>query len=419
MTNKSENYIEKGISRRNFIKSSAVMGAAFAVGSIGFPNVLRGATPPDVLIGHIHPLSGFLAFDGQEQKKGLMLAVNEINDAGGIQSLDGAKLKVLDADSEGKADRAISEVERLHRAGVLAITGAYQSSVTTVATQIAEKYKVPFLVDVAVADEITSRGFNYTFRLQPSADQLAHQTVQYTSEIAKASGIDAKTIAYLHDNTAFGASLSAAVAKHAPKYGLEVIELVPYSPRAADVSTEVGKIKMAKADLIFDTGYFGDGVRVLKTMKGLRVKSKGIIGCGNGAFSHPKLIDELGKLTEYVMDNNLHANPRNPLTQKAFESYKKAYGTNMSSTTTFAYQAIHVLGDAIERSGSVDREAIREALAKSHIESHVLPQGPIEFDSNGQNKECAAAMMQILDGKIQVVWPEQFAEGKMVFPHPS
>ena len=143
-----------------------------------FPMYFVGATPPEVLIGHIHPLSGFLAFDGQEQKKGLMLAIKEINDAGGIKSLGGAKLKALDADSEGKADRAISEVERLYRAGAVAITGAYQSAVTVVATQIAEKFRVPFLVDVAVADEITSRGFNYTFRVQPSADQLAHQTVQ-------------------------------------------------------------------------------------------------------------------------------------------------------------------------------------------------------------------------------------------------
>ena len=154
----------------------------------------------------------------------------------------------------------------------------------------------------------------------------------------------------MHDNTAFGASLSAAVVKHAPKYGLEVIKRVPYSPRAADVSTEVGKIKMAKADLIFDTGYFGDGVRVLKTMKALRVKSKGIIGCGNGAFSHPKLVAELGKLTEYIMDDNLHANPRNPLTQKVFESFTKAYGTNMSSTTTFFLSSDSCIGGCHRKS---------------------------------------------------------------------
>jgi branched-chain amino acid transport system substrate-binding protein len=416
MKKKKEN---QGISRRDFIKGTAAIGAAAVVGSIGFPNVLRGAAPPEILIGHIHPLSGFLAFDGQEQKKGLMLAVKEINDAGGIKSLGGAKLKVIDADSEGKADRAISEVERLYNAGAVIITGAYQSSVTLVATQVAEKFRVPFIVDVAVADEITARGFKYTFRVQPSSDQLAHQTVKYISEIAEAVGEKVKTIAYLHDNTAFGTSLFNGVIKYAPKYDLEVIRHVPYSPRAADVSTEVGKIKSAGADLIFDTGYFGDGVRVLKTIKNLRVKSKGIIGCGNGAFSHPKFVKELGTMTEYVMDDNLHANPRSPLAQKAFAHFKEVYGTNMSSTTTFSYQAIHVVGDALERAKSTDREAVREALAKTNLTKHVLAQGPIAFGPNGQNLECAGAMMQILGQQIKVVWPEQYAEAKLVFPHPA
>ena len=137
---------KKGISRRDFIKGTAAMGAAAAVGTIGFPNVLRGAAPPEILIGHIHPLSGPLAYLGNQLKNGTVMAVNEINKAGGIKSLDGAKLKLLDADSEGKPDLSISGVERLDRAGVVAITGCLQSAVTIVATQVAEKYHVPFVV---------------------------------------------------------------------------------------------------------------------------------------------------------------------------------------------------------------------------------------------------------------------------------
>ena len=318
---------KKGMTRREFMKSTAVAGVAAAAGTIGFPNVLRGADPKEILIGHIHPLSGALGFDGQELKKGMMLAVKEINDAGGIKSLGGAKLKLLDADSEGKPELAVSAVERFNREGVVAVMGAYQSAVTLVATQQAEKLQIPYVVTVAVADEVTSRGFKYTFRVQPSAEQMASQTVKYVSEIAKATGQTVKTIAYLHDDTAFGTSLAGHVKKYAPNYGMEVIVDVAYSPRAADVSTEVGKIKAAGADVVMDTGYFGDGVRVLKTMRDVRIKSKGIIGCGNGAFSHPKFVEELGKLTENVMDGNYCANPRSPLTKKAFANYKAAYGT--------------------------------------------------------------------------------------------
>lgn len=410
---------EKGITRRNFIKGTMVIGSTATLGSLVFPNILRGAAPPEVLIGHIHPLSGFLAMPANEIKTGLLMAVSEINDSGGIKSLGGAKLKLVDADSEGKPDRAISEVERLYRAGVSAITGSLQSGVTLVATQVAEKFRVPFVISLSVDDKITSRGFKYTFRHMPNAEQMGSQTVKYISEISKTAGVTVKTIAHLYDNTAFGTSLADHVSKYAPQYGIEVILGVPYSPSAADLSTEVGKIKLAGADVVVSTGYFDDGIRILRAYKNLRVKSKGFIGCGSSAYSHPKLVDELGPLAEYVMDCNFHDNPRSPMTQKAFAHYREIYGTDMAHHTVQAYQAIYVIADAIERAKSTDREAVREALTKTHIVNHTQPYGPIIFGPDGQNKNAAAALMQVLEGKIRVVWPEQYSQAKPVFPHPA
>ncbi len=407
-----------GQTRRDFLKTVAVAGGAAAVGGLGFPAVLR-AKPKEILIGQIHPLSGFLAFDGQELSNGFKLAVDEINAAGGIKSLDGAKLKVLTGDSEGKPQVAIREVERLYNAGAVALVGCYQSSVTLVATQIAEKYKVPFVVSVAVADKVTDRGFKYTFRVQPNARQMSRDAVQYLSEIIKASNSGAETIAYLHDDTDFGTSLSSHVTDFAPEYGLRVIEDVPYSPRAADVTTEVGKIKAAGADIVMDTGYFGDGVRVYKTMRDVRLRAQAIVGCGNGAFSHPKFIEELGDITENVLDGNYRANPLSDMTNRAFDHYKEVYGREMGASTVFAYVAPYVIADALERAGTTDREALREALAATNITEHILPQGPIIFDENGQNKNASAAMMQIQGGEIKVVWPEKYAQADPVFPVPE
>jgi branched-chain amino acid transport system substrate-binding protein len=346
------------------------------------------------------------------------LAVKEINEAGGIKSLGGAKFKVLDADSEGKPELAISSMERLAKAGAVAVTGCYQSSVTLVATQQAEKLKVPFVVSVAVADEVTGRGFKYTFRIQPNAEQMATNTIQYLTDIAKASGTPIKTIAYLHDNTAFGQSLVVHVDKLAPKYGLEVVTKVPYSPAAPDVTTEVGKIKAAGADIVLDTGYFGDGVRVYKTMKDLRLQAKAIVGCANGAFSHPKFVLELGAVAENVMDGNYQANPVSDLTKKAFANYKKEFNAGMGSGTIFPYMAVYVIADALERAKSTNRDALREALAKTDLKEHILPQGPIIFGPNGQNTNAAAVMMQVQQGSVKVVWPTVYANGKPVFPVP-
>ncbi len=223
----------------------------------------------------------------------------------------------------------------------------------------------------------------------------------------------------MHENTAFGTSLSEHVVANAPKQNMEVIARVPYSPRAADVSTEVGKIKAAGADLVMSTGYFADQVRAFRTMKGRRVPAKVFLGCGNGAFSDQNFVKELGDMTEYVMDGNYQANPRSPLAKKMYAHYKKLHDTKMPPSAIFAYEAIYVIADAVERAKSTDREAVRAALAKTDLKDHVLPQGPIKFGGDGQNVNAQAAITQVLKGKIEVVWPADYAQSGFVFPAPS
>jgi len=409
---------EKGITRRDFLKTTGLAGAVAAAGSMGFPNILRGAAPPEIAIGHLHPLSGFLAFDGQEMKNAVMFGVKQVNDAGGIKSLGGAKLKLLDGDSEGKPEKAISEVERLHRAGAVAITGCYQSAVTIVATQTAEKLGVSFVVGVGSAEDITKRGFKFTFRVQPTSSMFVEQGLRYITEIASAANEKLKTIAYLHENTQFGTSLADFTVEFAPKFGLEVSSRVPYSTKAADFSTEVGKIKAANADLIFDSGYFGDGVRVLRAMRSMRVKTKGIVGIANGAFSHPKFIEELGELAENVMDSNYQINPISSFAKETLASFKATFNSNMSPSMVYGYQPVPVIADAIERAKSVDRDAIRQALSQTNFTRHILPQGPIVFGPDGQNKNATTLLMQILNKKIEEVWPKEYATAKVVFPQP-
>lgn len=405
-----------GFTRREFLKNTATATAAVTLAGVGFPNILRGATPPDILIGQIHPLSGFLAFDGQEMKHAVMYGIKEVNDAGGIKSLGGAKLKLMDADSEGKPDKAISEVERLVRGGAVSITGCYQSAVGIVATQVSEKLGVPFVIGVGSAEEITERGLKYTFRTQPASSAFSERALSYIKDIAVKSGEKVETIAFLHESSQFGTMLADFVEKFAPQHGMKVIKRVSYSTKAADVATEVGKIKSAHADVIFDSGYFGDGIRVLRTMRNLRVKAKAIVGVANGCFSHSKFVAELGDKTNLVMDCNFAADLKKPYTQKVFADFKASFKNDMSPSMVYAYTPIPVIADAIERAGSADPDAIRQALTKTKLEKHILPQGPIEFDEKGQNFRGNPLLYQVLDGKIEVVWPEKYAMENPVFP---
>ena len=125
-----------------------------------------GSSVKEVKIGTLYPVSGELAKLGHECMSGVKMAVDEINAAGGIKSMGGAKLVLVEADSQGKPDVGISEITRLvQQDNVTAIIGTYQSSVALPATQTAERLQTPIMITTAVADAITQQGYKYVFRI--------------------------------------------------------------------------------------------------------------------------------------------------------------------------------------------------------------------------------------------------------------
>ncbi len=155
-------------------------------------------------MGHIHPLSGFLAFDGGLVTNGLTLAVEEINAGGGIKSMGGARIALTGGDTQGKVEVGMAEAERLIRDGVVAVLGPYQSPVAYAVSQLCEKERTPFVITVAVADNITERGFEYTFRVQPNARVMTERSLDHLADLAKATDTGVKTLSMLHEDGLFG-----------------------------------------------------------------------------------------------------------------------------------------------------------------------------------------------------------------------
>ena len=292
------------VSRRSFVRGAGLAGVA----ALGFPAVLR-AQAREIKVGHVHPLSGPLAFDGGLVVNGMTLAVEEINAAGGIKSQGGAKLTLSGGDSQGKPEVGTAEAERLIREGVVAVLGPYQSPVAYNISQLAEKEKTPFIITVAVADNITERGFEYTFRVQPNARVMTVKSLDHLAELAKATGTPVKTLAMMHEDGLFGTTVAGHVEKHAKNVGMELALRVPYSLRTADVTTEVTKIKAAKPDVVIVTGYFGDALLIARTATELRVETKAVMGISNGGFSNPKFLADQRELVRPDPGRQLLAQP--------------------------------------------------------------------------------------------------------------
>ena len=175
--------------RRAFLKTAGVVAALGAAPSIG------RAQAKEVKLGYILPVTGPLAFEAQLSLNGLQLAVDEINAAGGVKALGGAKLTLLPGDTQQKVELGNSEAARLIDQGVAVLIGPFSSLVAYSVRQVTEKNKTPFMLLAAVADNLTEGGLKYVFRVQPNGKAMSTLTMNNMAEMAKNANVaDRKSV---------------------------------------------------------------------------------------------------------------------------------------------------------------------------------------------------------------------------------
>ncbi len=375
------------------------------------PTKAPAATGSPVRIGGLYPLTGDLAKLGEENKQALQLAVDEINAAGGIKSMGGAKIEIVWGDTQGKPDTGISEVERLvQQEKVVTIIGAYQSGVTTPATQAAERLKTPFLVSMAVSDKITERGFKYTFRICPKASWYAKDQVTFLKDLKELTGLNVKRVALLHEDTDFGESTAVGQKQYLTEAGMEMVIEVKYPASAADLTTEVSKIKAANPDAVLTTTYLNDSILIAQAREALSLTKIPFVDAAGGTVD-PEFVKRLGSTAEgwlTEIEYTKYAVGAKDLNDRFF----KRFGVDITGNGAYAYQAGWVIADALERAGKADRDILRDALAKTNLPkgpNMVLPTDRIYFDEQGQNPNAPLYIVQVQKGELIPVWPKAFA----------
>ena len=191
-------------SRRKFLQSSALTAVAAASGTLATPTVLR-AQGGAVKIGFLQPVSGALSYSGQQGRLGASIAVDEINAAGGLKGMGGAKIDPVLGDAQSTPEGGNAEVEKMNSAGVAAIVGGYASSICLATSQTAARYELPYIVDVGVTDAIVTRGLKNTFRFGPGFGVIAKTALANLVDINDKAGKAAKTVMIVHED--FGVRL--------------------------------------------------------------------------------------------------------------------------------------------------------------------------------------------------------------------
>jgi branched-chain amino acid transport system substrate-binding protein len=409
----------KKMNRRAFLKISAAVGATTAIS--GFPTILR-AQAPEIKIGSIQPVTGVISDIGISMRRGNQLAVDDINAHGGIKSMGGAKLKLLLADTEAKEEVARSEAERLIKEGAVCLVGPFLSGNAMTIATLCEQRGVPFVMDVAAADEITQKGFKYSFRCFPTSTNFATNMLLYMGQIMKEKNISKIKGVVTNTGDLFGRTQGATFLKFIKEknFPIEVLSHIEYPLGIQDLSAEVSKIKALKPEVLFPITRPGDAKLMIRELYKQRVELSGIIGPGSPGLYEPEFIRDMKALSEYVMDNVPWYNPQGKMYKQVNAEFSKKYpGKYIDTNSGFAYLAVMVIADALERAKSTKPDSLVEALRKTYMKQDLMVGGAVTFNHKGDNVNADAAMVQVLEGSVKVVLPLKSAEAKYVYPMPK
>lgn len=375
----------------------------------------------EVYVGVVYPRSGPGARVGQTCVNAAMLAAEDINAAGGIKSLGGAKMKLIVADTQTDPRVAISETTRLlNRYRLTALNGAYYSGHTIPASEVAERNQVPWLTG-SISDKITGRGYKYIFQVSPKASHFGYMQVETLRELDKEYNTKHDKVGIVYEDTAYGTDTAGGIKEKCEKFGYHMVLFEPYRARFTDADPLVSKIKASRAEILFPVSYLTDAILILRTMKKLDCNAV-FIGGGAG-YLMPDFYKTLGKNAEYVISVASWCHDLLYPEVKDFASrYEKKYGEFIQEHAGESYIIMWVIKEAIEMAKSADPRKVREALGQIDLKEgpgSAMPGHRVQFDETGWNRRVHPVMVQWQRGELKCIWPKDSASVKAVWPVPK
>ena len=409
-----------------------VLALAVSVGA--FHVVPAQADDDTIPVGVILPLTGALAQTGASLLAGAQLAADLVNGhvsyplpavgKNGIPSLH-KRIRLVIVDSQGNNDQAASVAQQLiTQDHVVAILGAYASSNTATASQVAERAGIPFVCEDSTASNLTTRGYKWFFRPTPTDGTFAQNLIDFMGDLKKKKNIEIKKIAILHEDGLFGTGSADSENADALKAGYTVVANIAYSATTTDVSAEVQKIKVAAPDVLMITSYLPDSLLFMRGLKDQDVPLKAIIAQDAG-FIDPNFLKTLGAGADGVFTRevfSLNIKNRNQSVPLIDQLYRARFGGKpLDGNSAREIMGVLVLADALNRAKSLAPEAIRVALTKTNIpgERTLMPWKNISFGPDGQNDGGAGIVEQVQGGEYQTVWPFDVAVKPVVWPMPA
>ena len=404
------------ITRRTAV---GLMGAAAALAR---PSLALAAD--DVEVAMLVPLSGPWAEQGILEKAGAEMAIDDINQAAGLQGMGGAKLKLVSVDTGATAETAKDAAQRMlsQHPNLAGGFGCWLSTFTLAATEVTERAGLPWLT-LSYSDAITDRGFKNVFQTAPTANTQAEEIVPYLMKLAQgATGKTPTKVAIIGDNTAASVSFLKPIQDHVLKQQkLEAVVNQIYTPPLADATALVQPVRGAKPDFVMLLSTNNGDDKIIAdsfTQYGMPATKLPLIGNG-GHWVVPEMLKTAGKDILQDILIGLANWPGKAVDELSARYVKRTGNPWFGHNEIFAYAHVQMFAWAINKAGSADKQKVGDTIRTMDITDGpavYFPGSHLKFDDKGRRVDAQLVIVQWQDGKPVTVFPEHMAVAKPVWP---
>jgi branched-chain amino acid transport system substrate-binding protein len=382
--------------------------------SAGTLTVAQDDAPESITIGAVIPISGRYAGGGAQVQRGYELGIAAINEAGGVhvEELDAdLPLELILLDDESDPTKTVSNLEDLNSQGVVAYLGGFGSDLHVAAAAIAEKNEVAYLGVAFALWDIHQQGYRYLFSPFPKSPDLAIATFEMLNEIPEETR--PTRIGILQEQTDWGIEFGTLWQEEAEANGYEVVAYEEYAPGTTDFTDAILSLQEAEAQVLLALPNPPDGIALATQMAELGYTPE--LSLIIRAPDAPTWMEALGPAGDFTLFSpGWHNAMGFPGVDELNEAHIELMERPADPIVGPSYALIQILADSIERAGTLDREAVRDAIAETDLDTVM---GHITFREDGTGT-VTPAMLQYQEGKVQLVWPSEFATADLVYPAP-
>ncbi len=371
--------------------------------------------PESIKVGAVVPLTGPFAGGGAQIERGYNYAVDAINDAGGVWVEEfgvNLPLELVLRDDASDPNQTASIAEQLVNEGVVALLGGFATPVVAAGIASAERSGIPYLAAATSVQGLHEQGYRYFFSPFPKSPDMATSVYEMLNTLLP-EGERPLRVGIFQEATDWGEELGPLWAEQAANFGYEVVVHETYTPGSTDFTDIILRAQAADVQALFSLPTPPDGFAIYQQMGELGFKPA--FNLVVRAADVPTWND-LGQAGDgVVLSTPWHPGLGYPGTDEVNQRHIDEVGRPADPVVGSAYALVQILADAIERAGTLDHEAVRDAIAATDGLMTII--GPITFRDDG-SAPVPNPLMQRIEGSIRLIWPADAAADDLVYPAP-